>query len=83
MLPDFHRLPGIVHCYLCTHRVSAHVLVPAKVLAAKLLGSPLRATGREKTQPGQHCPRCHASLDSAYVLELQPPGDGPNSTTLH
>lgn len=49
------ELPGRAHCYMCTHNVEATVL---KQGAAR------------KTKPGQSCPRCSASLDSGYVLEV-------------
>jgi hypothetical protein len=48
-------LPGRVHCYLCTHNVAAIVLT--------------RGSARQ-TKPGQSCPRCKASLDSSYALEV-------------
>ena len=48
-------LPGLVHCYMCTHNVEAVVL--------------RRGTARQ-TKPGQSCPRCNASLNSGYALEV-------------
>ena len=48
-------LPGRVHCDMCPHNVEATVLK--------------RGSARQ-TQPGQTCPRCKASLDSSYALEV-------------
>lgn len=51
------ELEGRVHCYMCTHNVAAKVIKQGAV---------------RKTKLGQVCPRCNASLDSGYVLELMP-----------
>lgn len=48
-------LPGKVHCYMCTHNVEATVL---------------RRGSARQTKPGQSCPRCKASLNSSYALEV-------------
>ncbi len=42
-----------VHCPMCTHTVQAEVVSVPK---------------RSFVKAGQHCPRCRASLDAAYVL---------------
>lgn len=51
------EMQGRVHCYMCTHNVSAKVVKQGAV---------------RKTKPGQLCPRCNASLDSGFVLEVMP-----------
>ncbi len=48
-------LPGLVHCYMCTHNVEAVVL---------------KHGSDRQTKPGQSCPRCNASLNSGYALEV-------------
>lgn len=49
-------LRGQVHCPICTHTVPADV---------DMEGKKIRVT------PGQHCPRCSATLDAAWVVRLQ------------
>lgn len=44
---------GEVHCPICTRTVEAVVLVSGK---------------SAKVKPGQRCPRCHSSLDAAWVV---------------
>lgn len=47
---------GWVHCPICTHTVEAEVLTKGRLMAAR---------------PGQKCPRCHSSLDPAYVVRFE------------
>lgn len=47
--------PGRVHCPICTHTVEAKVTLERRIL---------------RVTPGQKCPRCAASLDAGYVLQL-------------
>jgi hypothetical protein len=49
------EMAGRVHCFICTHYVPAVV----EKRGQKLM-----------TKPGQNCPRCHSSLDSAYAMLL-------------
>jgi transposase-like protein len=51
-----HDLRAAVYCPICTHTVEARVVSQGK---------------RTRVQPGQKCPRCSASLDAGYILQLQ------------
>ncbi|MBM3739394.1 MAG: hypothetical protein FJW39_26795 [Acidobacteria bacterium] len=53
--PAYIAATGRVHCFLCSHLVPANVLVNRR---------------DQFTTPGQSCPRCHSSLDSAAVLSV-------------
>lgn len=49
-------IPGMVHCPMCTHTVSATVEAD-------------RRSARVKA--GQKCPRCHSTLDAAFVVRVE------------
>jgi len=54
--PELRReSTAAVHCYICTHTVTATVFVDRRSAIVK---------------PGQKCPRCASALDAAYVLNL-------------
>jgi hypothetical protein len=46
---------GAVYCPMCTHTVQATIVLS-------------RQTAR--VMPGQRCPRCSASLDAGFVMEV-------------
>ena len=46
---------GAVYCPMCTHTVRATVILNNRVT---------------RVAPGQRCPRCSASLDAGYVIEV-------------
>jgi hypothetical protein len=55
-LMDEKVMRGQVHCPICTHSVDADVDMSSK---------------KPRVVAGQRCPRCSATLDAAFVLEVQ------------
>jgi hypothetical protein len=53
-------LRGRVYCPICTHTVEADVTAVERGLHCKL-----------QVVEGQHCGRCNAKLDAAYVLDVK------------
>ncbi len=43
---------GMAYCAMCTHTVDADIIIGRTV----------------RVRPGQHCPRCQATLDTAVAL---------------
>jgi hypothetical protein len=48
-------MPGQVHCPICTHNVGADIDMSAR---------------KPRVVPGQKCPRCSATLDVAFVMQV-------------
>ena len=47
-----------IHCLICSHRVSAQVMVDRR--------------GAARVKSGEKCGRCGSSLGAGYVLGLEP-----------
>jgi len=53
-------IPAEVYCPICTHTVPANVTLVRNAAGKRVA----------KALTGQRCPRCHSSLDAAFVIRI-------------